>query len=191
MYLKMNLTREKQKNLILFFLNKSGGKIDRLKLLKLIWIGDRLHMNKYGRTISKDLYAALPYGPVPSQIFNFTKENGLDFLKVNNYDIETEKEFNSDYFSNSDLEVMNYIWNNFNTKNSIPFSEYSHKFAEWKRYESLLNDKYSPNSYPIVIEDFFEFPDISEFEDIISNDIVKESKNYYLKHNSVQEFLTN
>lgn len=34
--------------------------------MKLLWLSDRVHLNKYGRLILKDNYKALPHGPVPS-----------------------------------------------------------------------------------------------------------------------------
>ena len=57
----MNIQEEKIKNVILFFAHKSEGKsIEKLKLIKLIWLSDRLHLNKYGRLILNDKYKAEP-----------------------------------------------------------------------------------------------------------------------------------
>ncbi|MBQ9180774.1 SocA family protein [Candidatus Saccharibacteria bacterium] len=41
-------------------------KMDRVKLIKLLWAADRLHLRKYGRTISESDYYAMAHGPVCS-----------------------------------------------------------------------------------------------------------------------------
>lgn len=182
----MNLTEEKQKNLILHFINKNGGSIDLLKLMKLIWMSDRIHLNKYGRLISQDSYYALPLGPVPSNIYDKSKK-GNEFTKKTGYNISSTQMSIDDFFSKSDVEVMEYVWNKFNTKDGLPFSDYSHNFPEWKRFEKELNN--FPSSYNIVIQDFFQFPDFSEFEDFLSKDEIEESKLFFNSTNSIQNFL--
>ncbi|WP_167370015.1 Panacea domain-containing protein [Chryseobacterium ureilyticum] len=186
----MNLTEEKQKNLITFFLKKNGGQIERLELMKLIWMSDRLHLNKYGRTISKANYFALPYGPVPSRIFDLSKHSS-DSFKINNFNVLALTEFNSDFFSKSDLEIMEYTWLKFNKMGSIRFSDYSHKFPEWLRFKTQLENGSYSKSYPINMQDFFEFPDLEEFIDVLTVEEIKHSQIQYNEHSSFQEFLNN
>lgn len=187
---KMNLTEEKQKHFVTFFLEKNSGEIERLELMKFIWMSDRLHLNKYGRTISKANYYALPYGPVPSRIFDLSKYDS-NFFKVNGYKLAALNKFNPDFFSKSDLEIMEYTWEKFNKMGSIRFSDYSHKFPEWLRFEKQLNDKNSPSSYPIEIEDFFNFPNFAEFDDILTEEEIEHSHIQYNEYFSFQDFLKN
>ena len=42
---------EKILNIILYFANKHKDNIEISKLLKLIWLSDRIHLNKYTRLI--------------------------------------------------------------------------------------------------------------------------------------------
>lgn len=49
-----------------FYADAEGGKINKMKALKLIWLSDRLHLRKFGRPILNDTYLAMPYGPVAS-----------------------------------------------------------------------------------------------------------------------------
>ena len=39
-------------------------RMNKLKLVKLIWAADRYHLRKYGRTVTDSEYFALPHGPV-------------------------------------------------------------------------------------------------------------------------------
>ena len=56
-----------------FLAKKKGGKINRMKALKLIYFADRLHLRTYGRPIIGDDYWAMQFGPVPSCTNNIAK----------------------------------------------------------------------------------------------------------------------
>lgn len=46
---------------------------DLYSTLKLVYLADKLHLEKYGRLIFGDWYAALSYGPVPSHSYDILK----------------------------------------------------------------------------------------------------------------------
>lgn len=187
--LVMDISQKKIENTILYFANRSNNKIDRMKLIKLIWLSDRLHLNKYGRLILNDKYKALPNGPIASLTLNMTNQNLPGAYKVEGYSIISIKDFDRDYFSKSDLKIMEYVWNNFKNYSSIEFSDYSHEFPEWKRFEKELNAPFTPDAYDIVIQDFFEFPESSDFSDILNEETIMMSKEEFSVKNSFQSFL--
>lgn len=94
----MDINLLKIENAILFFIEKSGGRIAKTKLMKLLWLSDRLHLNKYGRLILKDRYYAMPYGPVPSKGLDISNEGIEDCIIVKGTNIESKKEYNEDFF---------------------------------------------------------------------------------------------
>ena len=49
------------------------------KIAKLLYFADKRHLVQYGRPITGDWYAALPHGPIPSQV-----DNLLDALEAGN-----------------------------------------------------------------------------------------------------------
>ena len=51
-----------------YFTKKEGGQIEKLKLIKLVYLADRFHLRKYGRPIMNDTYLAMPLGPVGSSV---------------------------------------------------------------------------------------------------------------------------
>lgn len=180
-------------NTILYFLNKNKDKVmDKLKLMKLIWLSDRISLNKQARTITGDDYSAMPLGPVPSTTYNTVKESNDSFKIVGNDKslIKSNKEHEIDYFSESDIEIMDYVYDNFNSKDSYNLSQISHKFPEWKRFEDVLNDKSRPNSFPIDINDFFRPVEINNFSDIYSENLSVMSKDDYLSSKAIKAILT-
>ena len=50
-------------------------------------------------------------------------------------------------------------------------------------------NKYAPNSYDIVIQDFFEFPNLEEFSDILDKEEISLSKEEFNIKNSIQSIL--
>ena len=59
-----------------FLLNlDENHKMNRVKLIKLLWAADRLHMRRFGRTVTETEYYALPHGPVCSLALNIARLN--------------------------------------------------------------------------------------------------------------------
>jgi len=186
----MNIKEKKIENTILFFANKSKDRrINRLKLIKLIWLSDRLHLNKYGRLILKDRYKALPHGPVASKTLDMANNDCPDYHVAKKFEIESIKETNLDYFSNTDIETLEYVWKNFGDKDHFDLSDFSHEFPEWIRFEKQINDRFSNNSYDMIIQDFFMPSDKHDFSDFFSEEDVQLSKSEFYNHSSIESAL--
>ena len=186
----MNIQEKKIENIILYFANQSkNNTIERLKLMKLIWLSDRLHLNKYGRLILKDRYKALPNGPVASLALKMSNYTLPNVYTIKGYNIKALKDFDSSFFSKSDLKIMEYVWNKFGKLNSFKLRDYSHLFPEWLRFKQELESSFSPNCYDVVIQDFFNIPNIEEFSDILSAEDLELSEKDFNIHNSIQSLL--
>jgi uncharacterized phage-associated protein len=186
----MKIQEQKRINAILFFAMKAPeNKISRLRLMKLLWLADRIHLNRYGRFILRDTYYALPHGPVPSKTMDLSERSVEDIFTVRGYEIEAEDNFNPKFFSKSDLEVLNEVWERFGDLKELVLRDYSHFFPEWKRFERELTDETLSNSYPMVIEDFFKEPtDVDNFK--LDTERSELSKSIFKVHNKIQEILT-
>lgn len=185
----MDINLKKIENSILFFANKSNNRIERMRLMKLMWLSDRLHLNKYGRLILNDRYKALPNGPIASTALNISQYGIPGSINVDKHYVNSLKDFEVDFFSKSDLKIMDYVWEKFQNMESFEFSEYSHKYPEWLRFEKVLNAEHTPNAYDIVIQDFFEFPELKEFEDLLDLETIELSKEDFNVKNSIQSAL--
>ena len=141
-------------------LTQKDKTINCMKAYKLIWLADRYHLRKYGRTITGDNYFAMQKGVVPSNAKNIVEGIPVQtpFIKENkeNFTYTFVENVDKDVFSESDIEVLDLIWNTYGNMTQWQLSNLSHQFPEWKMYEPLLKDKNSKNSYNINMDLFFE-----------------------------------
>lgn len=149
-----------------FFAQKEGSVINKMKVFKLIWLSDRLHLRKYGRPILNDVYFALPKGPIPSTtkdladnsdfLADTEKELREQFIEnISRFNIKAKAETQKSVFSQSDLEVMNLVYVNFGSLDEFQLSNLSHQYPEWKKFENGLNVGHS-SRFEMSYQDFFE-----------------------------------
>lgn len=62
---------EKAVEVILYLAENAGQ--DMYGILKMMYIADKKHLDKYGRFIFGDDYYALPHGPVPTEAYDMIK----------------------------------------------------------------------------------------------------------------------
>ncbi len=182
---QMDLRAKMIENVILFFANKEANcTIERLKLMKLIWLSDRLHLNKYTRLIGQDRYKALPRGPIASETLTLSQSGVCGSFNVNDFMISAQKKTETDFLSATDLEIMEYVWKRFGAKSSQELVDYSHKFPEWTRYENNLTNKQMPNAYDIVIQDMFESVEGEDFSELFDKELSMMSRDDFQAHHA-------
>lgn len=156
---------------IIFFLDKEVQSFGITKLMKLFFFADRMHLKKYKKPIFNKSYTKLERGPVPLWILELINSNqdNIDFLdssEVFNTLIETYKtgyhnmtsfkkrdnvEFNENFFSQSEMEILNKVVSSAKYMNTEKISELSHKTYAWKSVE--LNQAIEWRSLVDNIED--------------------------------------
>lgn len=155
-----------------FFATKEGGPINKMKALKLLWLADRLHLRRYGRTITNDTYYALRNGPVASTASNIAS-NDARYLprEVVEYSkqfvsAKTQRKFDSiaavdeKVFSQTDRDALREVYEEFGRTDEETLSELSHHYPEWMAFEEQL--KKSPGSrHEMSFDDFFRNTEIS------------------------------
>ena len=151
---------EKAANTVLWLLHQHGGRLSVLKLVKLIFFADRLHLIRYGRPIFGGRYSALPHGPVPSELYETMSKAGdatKDYRRVG-YDLEALNSYNEEYLAESDLEVLSEINKALGSKDKWALRDLSHELKPWKN--NFKADGEDPReSFAIPYEDFFaDFP---------------------------------
>jgi uncharacterized phage-associated protein len=140
---------------ILWLLHKHGGSMDKLKLVKLIFYADREHLARYGRPIVGGSYVAMQHGPVSSDLLNrlneATPQSGSLFT-IDDYRILANSFVDEDKLSESDIEVLTNVNNEYGRYDSFTLCDITHKLKAWdKNYP----DKNSNTSNPLPYEDFF------------------------------------
>jgi uncharacterized phage-associated protein len=88
-------------------------------VLKVFYLADKLHMERFGRFIFEESYSAMPKGPVPSTAYHLIKLIGsggeLPFSLESpvtlgsNYQVIPTRQADEDFFSGSDLLCIDEI----------------------------------------------------------------------------------
>jgi len=107
---------EKALEAILYIAPKVNG--DMYKLLKMLYLADKLHLENHGSLITGDSYYALDYGPVATNTYDILKyvkgirENdcGLplarEALSIDGNEITVMRDANLDWLSRSDIKCI-------------------------------------------------------------------------------------
>lgn len=146
----MSFSYKKATQALNFFAQQSGGRINKMKALKLLFFADRFHLRKYGRQITNDEYFAMNYGPVPS--------GGKDLVEGSDFRPDVEKAYSGQFlnpesryefssigeieklvFSQTDLEALAFSWEQFGQMDQFQLAELTHQYPEWKRHEAAIN----------------------------------------------------
>lgn len=123
--------------------------IDKLKVLKLVWIADRLHLRRYWNPIIWDTYFAMKFWPVASGIKNICELNDsylsekaikyIDkYLQKFSHKIRTKNKTDLSQFSESNIEIINEIFNKFWNKDSFKLVNFTHNYPEWTKFKEKL-----------------------------------------------------
>lgn len=146
---------------------KSGGQINKMKALKLVYLADRYHLRKFGRLITNDLYFAMDYGPVPSGVKDLAeasdflgadeKRYSVQYIRpVDQYTLESVLEPDSSVFSDSDIEALSFAWEKFGDLDKFRLADLTHEYPEWKKHQQDLK---VDSRIQMRLADFFDDPD--------------------------------
>ena len=157
---------------------QAGGSINKMKALKLIWLSDRLHLRRYSRTITGDVYFALKNGPVASTTRNLLEDWNRDYPQAwsleilerdyrnqfiapcaDRYTFQSISALSEKIFSKTDLEILNLIYAQYGHLDHFQLSELSHEFPEWKPYEALFKVGEVTRIEINLIDFFKNYPD--------------------------------
>lgn len=152
-----------------YFARRQGGRINKMKSLKLIFFADRYHLRKYGRFVTNDNYFAMTYGPVPSNTKEIAESN--DYLQedareysvkyinpINNLELFSINDVDTDVFSDSDIEALDFAWEHFGHLNQFELADISHFYPEWAKYRNSIS---RGTCFPMGPLDFLNDPDTS------------------------------
>src|SRR6266545_5521597 len=125
-------------------LRRSGGRMNYMKLIKLLYLAERESLKRYGRPICGDDYYSLPKGPVLSIILNLIKANreeeewdGDDFwlrhVRRTNHDVELVSDPGSSVLSEAEIEILQEIHEKLKDIDPWRLVDLLHKkLPEWK-----------------------------------------------------------
>lgn len=146
----MKIPLPKLKATILYFgTHTNPALLGKVKLMKLFYYLDFMHVKKYGRPVTYDMYVNLEHGPIPSAIKNLVdsadddidnsvlsdtirveRPEGLDIHRV----IPLRKFTDRDtvYFSDTELDILKKVCLRYGDKNTKYVEDASHKESPWQ-----------------------------------------------------------
>ncbi|HEY3375758.1 MAG TPA: Panacea domain-containing protein [Candidatus Aquicultor sp.] len=146
---------EKFANVVAFFASKDIPDLTKLKICKLLFFVDKLHLQRYGRPVTGDVYYAMGRGPVPSVSLNVMNEaiNGeasypditeetsvkifAELVDINRNDrhpvFQARKQPELDVFSESELEVLTEVTDKLGSLSASSLIERTHDDVAWRR----------------------------------------------------------
>lgn len=129
---ELGFSHLKSVQIIAFFVRKSGGLAEKLKLVKLLYLADRLSSQRRGKPMNFDSYFSLPHGPVNSSALN-----GMDHLlddlawralaqADNRKDMTLTADVAEDRLSRADHAILEATWNEFGGMTASQIRNWTH-----------------------------------------------------------------
>ena len=152
-----------------FFARRAGGRINKMKSLKLVYFADRYHLRKYGRPVVGDEYLAMNYGPVASstkdlaEMSDFLGEDEERYAKrfIRPADsaitYQSVHDLDEKVLSQSDREALEFAWKKFGHVEKYALAKLTHRYPDWKRHEPALQSK-TVSRVPMNYRDFLKDP---------------------------------
>jgi len=162
----MNIPIQKLKAIILYFCENTDPKfLGKVKLMKLFYYLDFIHVKKYGSPVTFDRYVKLEHGPIPSVIKNMVDDAECDqdsatladIIDIDVKDSATMHRITArrkmtqdelDLFSKSELDTLGLVCARFKDKNTEYIERASHEESPWKR-----SDMFKEIPYTLAAED--------------------------------------
>ena len=118
-----------------YFANRSGSVIEKLKLIKLIYLAERQFLSAHHHPMLFDEFYSLPHGPVCSSTLNgingviheslwdeYIARNGNIVVAVKSVDRE-----DLDHVSDAEMEVLHDVWQKFSGMTASQIRNYTHE----------------------------------------------------------------
>lgn len=148
-----------------FLLFKANGHLPLIKLVKLMYLAERLSLQRYGEPITGDRLVSMPHGPVLSQTYNHINgavpsiDGGWETwiadragheVALRDESMIRSPEQDLTRLSETDLEVLAETWNQFGHWDRWRLVRYTHSSAcpEWEDPDG--------SSLPIEYKTLFE-----------------------------------
>lgn len=157
----MKISIPKLKSLLLYFGTYTGTKfLGKVKLMKLFYFLDFMHVKKYGVPVTYDNYVNLEHGPIPSAIKNLVDSavddidnsalgDTIHFERPEDFEmyrVVPNRKFSKEdekYLSENELEILKKVCIRFADKNTKFIEEASHQEAPWRETRFLEQIPYS------------------------------------------------
>ncbi|GAA6614562.1 Panacea domain-containing protein [Scytonema sp. NUACC26] len=157
MTIQFNFHPEKAVEAAALFLKLHGKPMKYLGLLKLLYMADRIALERLEQPISGDHYVSMDRGPVLSAVYDLIKGNKVDgaldvwskyISSHSNYEVSLLKDPGVDELCEDEIDIIKQVYQEKGHFDRFDLVEITHLFPEWQ------NPNGSP--IPIFVEDILQ-----------------------------------
>jgi hypothetical protein len=165
MPIEFKLDPDKAREALVYLALKSTS-FDIYKACKLLFLADKYHLVRYGRTITGDWYFAMPHGPAPNRIYGQLNMmiDDPDNMPALSSVLNVDRSFQAPRFvatrrlefenlSKSDLEALDETVRRFDSKTFEELKILTHGMVA---YRKAWRKRGAAKSHRMAFEDFFE-----------------------------------
>lgn len=141
----MKYSEKKAAQVAAFFILHSGGRIEILKLMKLMYLAERESLARYGEPITGDRLVSMNHGPVLSITYDHmnncieSEQDGWnDWISDReNHFLGLNKECKSEdellELSDADIDILKHVYKQFSHMSAFGIRDYTHdNCPEWE-----------------------------------------------------------
>lgn len=147
---------EKSSQAAAHLIRRAGGRLNYMKLLKLLYLADRGALERWGITITGDRFVAMPHGPVLTRIYSQItagpdpdqrQNTWFKLIEKENYDVLLRvADPPTDEMSQREITLLDAIFDEFRDLDQWQLRDYCHaELPEWSDPDG--------SSFPISYED--------------------------------------
>lgn len=138
MILRFNFEKSLQAAALLLHLD--GKRMERIRLLKLLYIADREMLGTFGQSITGDTGYAMNHGPVLTRVYNCIKGSDVKapewskFIQSDGHAVTLVGEPMRGALSRAEIDKLTEVTDRFRNQSEWELSELTHEFPEWKNH---------------------------------------------------------
>jgi len=165
-------------------LRLNGGEMDQYLFIKMLYLGDREAMGKWGESITGDSACSMPLGPVLSNIYDLTKgdnpscrsewEPFISDADDDGHRVSLKADPDTDELCKAEIKILTEIFTQFKDVTFTQIKNYTHSLREY--------EKVGRSSKPILPETILRALGKTE-------DQIKETRKQYAQVNFLNDLL--
>jgi len=119
-------------------LERAGGSMEYIKLIKLLYLADRAALIETESPITGDRYVSMKHGPVLSGVLNLIKQEHPRedsvwhrYIRREYWDVALVDRAECNHLSEHDVELLNEIFDRYGSWRSWAVVDHTHALPEW------------------------------------------------------------
>jgi len=188
MAVQFKFSLKKAQAAVAYLAHRKIADLDVYKVCKLIFLADKLHLVRYGRTITGDAFFAFVHGPAPTNIYDLLKpdhEGNGEFIEpfqidktFTNWRYSLKEPSGVDFsiLSRSDKNALDLTIERYSLKTFGELRAMTHEFPEYRHAWWERRQAWEKSSLMRFEEFFEEDPDAIEgtLNEVLENHQIRE-----------------